>query len=301
VTGRLRHEAASRRELPAVGDWVAVAPRAVEGRATIHAVLPRRSSFERKAAGRETEAQVVAANVDVVFLVAALDDVPNLRRLERYLTLAWESGALPVVVLTKADRADDVPARVAEVSAVALGADVLVVSSPRGEGLEAVHGRLRGARTGALLGASGAGKSTLVNALVGAERLRTQAVREDGKGRHTTTHRELVLLPDDGVLIDTPGMRELQLWGADDGLEASFADVAELAAGCRFRDCTHATEPDCAVLAAVDAGLLPAERLESFRKLQRELRSLAVRQDALLTIEERKKVKAIERSLRKYF
>ena len=231
LTGRLRHDD----EHPAVGDWVAVAARADEGRATIHAVLPRRSAFVRKVAWAETKPQVVAANVDVAFVVAGLDLNFNVRRIERYLTLAWESGAQPVVLLTKADLCDDVESRVYEVESVAFGVPVHAVSAPHGDGVDTVRSYVPPGRTAALLGSSGVGKSTLVNALVGAELLAVREIREDGRGRHTTSHRQLVPLPEGGLVLDTPGMRELQLWDADSGIEAAFQDLESLAARVPLR------------------------------------------------------------------
>ncbi|MBA3331525.1 MAG: ribosome small subunit-dependent GTPase A [Actinobacteria bacterium] len=297
VAGRLSHEAESG-EMPAVGDWVAVRPRE-EGRATIHAVLPRRTKFSRKEALSRTAEQVVAANIDTVFLVSGLGPDLSARRLERYLTMAWESGAEPVIVLTKIDLVDDVAASVAEIESIAFGVPVHAVNGITGEGLEQLAPYLAHGRTVALLGSSGVGKSTLVNRLYGQEILATRAVREsDGTGRHTTTHRELVLLPQGGLLLDTPGMRELQLWEAEGGLEGAFADITALAATCRFSDCAHRHEPGCAVLAALEQGELAPERLESYRKLQRELLALEARQDARLAAEERRRRRTFAKSLR---
>jgi ribosome biogenesis GTPase len=295
VTGRLRND----EEQPAVGDWVAVALREDEGRATIHAILPRRSAFTRKVAWAETKPQVVAANVDIVFVVCGLDANYNVRRIERYLTLAWESGAQPVVLLTKADLCDDVEARVYEVESVAFGVPVHSVSAPRGDGVESVRAYVTHGKTAALLGSSGVGKSTLVNALVGEDLLATQEVREDGRGRHTTSHRQLVPLPEGGLVLDTPGMRELQLWDADSGLEAAFEDLETLAGQCRFADCEHRREPDCAVRAALADGTLDVERFESWRKLQRELERLARKQDGRARSESRKERARFARSMRK--
>ena len=278
-TGRLRLEAREgEADLPAVGDWVAFRLPEQSDRAIVQAVLPRRSKFSRKTAWHETKEQVLAANVDVAFLTQALPDDLNLRRLERYLATGWESGAAPVVLLTKADLADDVAGAVAEVESVASGAPVHAVSARTGEGLDAVRSYLGGNRTAVLLGSSGVGKSTIVNALLGSEELATQEIRADGRGRHTTTRRELHLIPGGGILLDTPGIRELQLWDAGEGLEEAFDDVEELAAKCRFSDCAHEQEPGCAVQEALASGALRAERWESYRKLQRELETLEARQ-----------------------
>jgi ribosome biogenesis GTPase len=294
LAGRLRHAD----EQPAVGDWLAIAPRPDEGRATVHAILPRRSAFVRKVAWAETKPQVVAANVDVVFVVCGLDANYNVRRIERYLTLAWESGAQPAVLLTKADLCDDFESRVWEVESVAFGVPVHAVSAPHGDGVETVRSYVPHGRTAALLGSSGVGKSTLVNALVGDELLTTREVRDDGRGRHTTTHRQLVALPDGGLMLDTPGMRELQLWDAESGLETAFEDVESLAANCRFNDCAHGREPGCAVRAALASGTLDLERFQSWRKLQRELERLARKQDARARSDARKDRARFARSLR---
>lgn len=282
VAGRLRHEAADARALPAVGDWVAIVPPAAGGDAVIAHLLPRRTAFVRKAAF-EIAPQVVAANVDVALVVDPLApgaSRPNARRLERYVALAWESGALPVVVLTKADLCDDVDGAVAAARAAAPGADVVALSSATGANVDALDALLRPGRTAVLLGPSGAGKSTLANRLLGADLLATRAVRADGKGRHTTTHRELFRLAAGALLVDTPGMRELALWDADAGLDGAFADVLALAADCRFRDCGHDGEPGCAVRAALDDGRLDAARVAHWRALRRELAHLERQQDA---------------------
>jgi ribosome biogenesis GTPase len=283
VTGRLRH-AAEQGELPVVGDWVGLRDDQID------AVVPRRSKFSRKTPFTEVSEQVLVANVDVAFLVMGLDERDfNVRRLERYLTTAWEGGATPVIVLNKADLAEDLDAQLAQTESVAFGVPVHVVTAVAGEGVEVLRPYLAGAGTGVLLGSSGVGKSTLINALAGEERFATGEVRSDGRGRHTTTHRELILLPGGGVLIDTPGLRELQLWDADEGLDRAFADIAELMLECRFSDCAHDTEPGCAVQAALEDGSLPADRWESYLKLQRELAHLERKLDPRLRAEERKK------------
>jgi len=298
VSGRLRHEAVARRDLPAVGDWVAVrwAP---PDRASIQAVLPRRSVFSRKVAGEETAEQILAANVDTAFLLTGLDQDFNLRRLERYLAMSRESGADPVVVLNKSDLADDVALRLREVEQIAAGVPVHPISSKLQCGLEALDPYLRPGRTIALLGSSGVGKSTLINRLLGHERQLTAEVRaSDQRGRHTTTYRELVVLPGGALLIDTPGMRELQLWDASEGVAETFDDITRIAAGCHFSDCGHDSEPKCAVKAAVEAGQLAPERLASYHKLQAEHSALEARRDVLARQAEKKKLRTIHKAAR---
>nr|WP_077247583.1 ribosome small subunit-dependent GTPase A [Bacillus sp. FJAT-27225] len=299
VSGKMAFEAAGREDYPAVGDWVMVAARSGEGAGTIHGLLPRFSKFSRKSAGRTAEEQIVAANVDVVFLVNSLNDDLNLRRIERYLLLAWESGANPVIVLSKADLCADVEEKVALVEAIAYGVPVISVSAEMNEGLDQLLPYLAPGKTVALLGSSGVGKSTLTNKLLGEEKQAVKGIREaDDKGRHTTTHRELILLPNGAVLIDTPGMRELQLWESQDGLSEAFSDIEEIADTCKFRDCQHNDEPGCAVQEAIFSGVLPAERLASYNKLQKELAYIERKADKRAQTEEKKRWKTIHKQIK---
>ncbi|SYZ72281.1 putative ribosome biogenesis GTPase RsgA 2 [Candidatus Zixiibacteriota bacterium] len=294
VSGRYRYEAENRGQFPTVGDWVAVSPAQNGGPAIIQALLPRKSAFVRKTAGENTEEQVVAANIDIVFIVCGLDNNFNPRRVERYLSLAWESGAVPVVLLNKADLCAEVSRRQEEIESVAIGVAVHAMSAAGGQGLEMVKSHISGGRTAAFLGSSGVGKSTIINALIGEERLAVGAVREyDSRGRHTTTSRELVFLSGGGLVIDTPGMREIQVWGDEKGLERAFEDIERLAEECRFRDCMHQQEPGCAVQNAIMNGTLDAGRFRSYLKLKKEMHYLSVRQNVKANLMEKKKWKRI--------
>ena len=315
LSGKLRHATRSRADLPAAGDWVLAQPRLRENRATIHHVLPRKGKFSRKIAGRKTEEQILAANVDVVFLVSSLNREFNPRRIERYITLAWDSGARPIIVLNKSDLCKNAEAFCAQAEDAALGSRVILTSATRGDGLAELRSILQAkessgaAITAALLGSSGVGKSSLINAILGAtpggttgEQLATQAVRAaDDKGRHTTTTRQLVLIPGGGILIDTPGMRELQLWDASDGIGRAFIDIQELAASCKFRDCRHKNEPGCAVRAAVSSSVLDEERLENFHKLEREEQFLEAKQDAALRSQRTKDLRKLMKSVNQFY
>jgi ribosome biogenesis GTPase len=294
LAGKLQYEASGRGELPAVGDWVCASVRA-EGRATIHRLLERRSKIARKVAGSVTDEQVLAANIDTVFLVNSLSQDLNTRSIERYFTLALESGARPVLLLTKADLCNEPAAAVAEIERVAPFVSVHVVSALEGSGLGALVTYLGPGQTSVLLGSSGVGKSTLVNRILGDSR---QAVREirarDGRGRHTTTSRQLVFLPEGGMIIDTPGMRELQLWDADEGLGKIFKDVEEVAKHCRFTDCGHhAGTPGCGLQAAMESGALSPERVASWNKLAREIAFLERKQDKRAQSELEKKLRPV--------
>jgi ribosome biogenesis GTPase len=306
VRGRMRHQAEAREAFPAVGDWVAIDGNETgtesadpDREAAIEAVLPRHSRFSRKSAGDLTEEQVIAANIDVVFLVTGLDHDFNLRRIERYLVTAWDGGAQPVILLNKSDLAEDVTARVDEVLAIASGAPVHALSSKAGTGLEVFDAYLHLGITAAFLGSSGVGKSSLINALLGESRQRVREVREkDSRGRHTTTNRELLILPRGGLIIDTPGMREMQLW---EGTLDAFQDIQEIGTACHFRNCRHEQEPRCAVrVAAADGRLAPA-RLASYQKLQRELEHQMARQDQYAQISEKRKVRTVMRAQRAFY
>lgn len=300
ISGRLRHSARSRSDLPAVGDWVLLQTGSSEDDATVHQVLERRSKFSRKEAGQRTDEQIVAANIDYVWIVTGLDQDFSLRRIERYLTLAWESGATPVAVLTKSDLVDDAAAYGTQVEQLSPGLPVHVVNALAGQGMEALRFYVRNQSTVALLGSSGVGKSTLVNALAVSSLQETGAVRGDGKGRHTTIHRQLHLLPDGGMIVDSPGMRELQMWDAGDGVAETFGEVEQLAGSCRFADCQHMTEPGCAVREAIESGELSEQRLASYHKLQRELAHLERKQDARAAQQEKQRIRSFTKGIRKH-
>ncbi|TDF97527.1 ribosome small subunit-dependent GTPase A [Paenibacillus piri] len=299
LSGKSRFAAIRREDYPAVGDWVWMTKLPGERKAVIHRIFERKSKFSRQIAGTTTEEQIVATNVDRVFLIMALNLDFNVRRLERYLLMAYESGAAPEIVLTKKDLCDDVEARLREVEAISLGLPVYTVNSLAEDGVETLAATLRPGETIALLGSSGAGKSTLLNSLYGEQRQKTGGVREgDDRGKHTTTHRELVVLPDGAIIIDTPGMRELQLWEGSDSLGAAFHDVEELAAECRYSDCRHEQEPGCAVRAALEDGTLGRERYASYVKLQKELAYNERKIDAGAARAEKERWKKIHKQLR---
>jgi ribosome biogenesis GTPase len=302
ASGTLRAAAETGGDWPAAGDWVAAEILSGGGRPLIHKVLPRRSKFVRKVAGRRLEEQVIAANVDTAFVVMALDGDFNVRRLERYLAQCWESGAKSVVVLNKADDCGDVTARISEVQGIAAGVPIFAISARTGEGVEALDTFLASGQTIVLLGSSGVGKSTLVNHFLQRDAQAVRSVRaSDSRGRHTTTSRELFALPGGALLIDTPGLRELHLWGATEGVEQTFSEIEELATQCKYGNCGHTTEPGCAVQAALAEGRLDEERLESWRKLEREQEFVRRKIDPEGRQQEKERVKQLHRGAKQKY
>ena len=296
ISGKFRFENSRRVDFPTVGDWVVVSIVPNERNALIHAVLPRRSIFSRKVAGELTEEQPVAANIDTIFVVVGLDANFNLRRIERYLAIAWESGAIPVILLNKSDLCVESEARQLEVQAIATSVDVITLSAYEKASTAPLNKYLKAGETIAFLGSSGVGKSTIINSLLGTNRLKTAAVSaSESRGRHTTTFRELIILSDGAMVIDTPGMREIQMWGEEEGLEQAFKDIAELAANCRFKDCGHVAEPGCAVRAALNSGVLDEKRFNSYLKLESEFAYLSDRQTMKASAIEKARWKSISK------
>ncbi|WP_433742711.1 ribosome small subunit-dependent GTPase A [Falsibacillus pallidus] len=297
ISGKFHYQSILSSDYPSVGDWVAVKERTGEDKGIIEKVLNRNSKFSRKKAGNETEEQIVAVNIDELMIVTSLNDDLNLRRLERYLILAWESGANPIIILSKSDLCENIETAVQEVESIAMGVPIIPISIKTGTGLDEVARYLQPGKTAALIGSSGVGKSTLLNHLIGYQKQLVQEIREDdSKGKHTTTYRELFVLENGSCIIDTPGMREIQLWESSEGLHSGFSDVDLLADKCRFRNCTHQSEPGCAIREAIQEGELDESRFQSYLKLQRELAYLDRKTDKRAQSEERKKWKKISQS-----
>jgi len=302
IMGRFRHHAQSKNDLPAIGDWVLFEYSSLEHNAIIKKILPRKTKFSRKKAGYKTQEQIVATNIDFVFLVAAAEDNFNLRRMERYLTLACESGAQPVIILNKIDLCPALEDRIEKMNKLTPDVPVMSMSALSGDGVSQISDFLSPGQTGALLGSSGAGKSTILNSLLGRETQKTMGVRSsDGTGRHTTSTRELFILPNGVLMIDTPGMRELQLWDSEDGLDQAFQDISQLADSCKFRDCSHTNEPGCAVEGARQVGSITEERYQSYQKLQRELNFLSHSQNALSRKNKKKKDKNLSKAIKRFY
>jgi ribosome biogenesis GTPase / thiamine phosphate phosphatase len=300
ITGKFYHQIVRQEEYPAVGDWVVYTKGEQDSEASIHKVLPRKSKFSRKTVGGMTEEQIVATNIDTIFIVTSLNDDLNLRRIERYILLAWESGANPVIILNKLDLCRDVEEKKRLVEEVAIGVPIIEISALKNQGIENLSTYVKDGQTVALVGSSGVGKSTLINQLIGRDVQDVGGIREDdSRGRHTTTHRELFVIPTGGIIIDTPGMREIQLTDSEDGLSTTFNDIEALAEKCYFRDCTHEKEPKCAVNKAIEEGTLAIDRMQSYRKLQKELQYIARKENQRLQQLEKEKWKKITKSHRK--
>lgn len=301
ISGKFRNNCSSREDFPAVGDWVLFDYIEKENKAIIKDILPRKSKFSRKVAGQQTQEQIIASNVDFAFIVCALNYDFNLRRIERYLSLVWQSGATPVVILTKSDLCSDVQDKVLDVENIAFGVDVHAISNISAEGITFLQKYFVNNKTVVLLGSSGVGKSSLINNLAKEEIMKVNVLRNGiEKGRHTTTHKQMIVLPDGGLIIDTPGIRELQLWDAQDGISQTFNDIEELAKTCKFSDCKHENEPGCAVQKAIANGILEKERLENYNKVQKEQKYLTSRQIQSAAKVERDKWKEIHKQI-KYF
>lgn len=300
ISGKFRNSCKSREDFPAVGDWVLFKKLEDENKGIIHSCLPRKSKFSRKVAGKETQEQIIASNVDFAFIVCALNYDFNLRRIERYLSLVWQSGATPVILLTKSDLCDDIEEKIIKVKDIAPYIDICAISNISTEGIEKLQKYFDDNKTVVLLGSSGAGKSSLINNLANEKIMKVSELRNNlEKGRHTTTHRQMIILPNGGLIIDTPGIRELQLWDAEEGISQTFNDIEEIAKTFKFSNCKHINEPDCAIQEAINAGSLDPKRFENYLKVQKEQEYLHSRQTQSLSQIERNKWKAIHKQIRK--
>ncbi|MBS4539530.1 ribosome small subunit-dependent GTPase A [Clostridium sp. D2Q-11] len=298
ISGKLRYTIETKSDFPVVGDWVVI-NRLDNNFAIINDVLPRKSMFKRKAPGNKIEEQILASNIDYIFIVTSLNQNYNLRRIERYVTISWESGAIPVVILSKSDLCDDKENKIIEVENIAPGVDIHAISAMTGKGVENLSKYVKEGNTICLLGSSGVGKSTLVNRLIGEDTMDTGDIRlDDGRGKHTTTHRQMMNIPEGGLIIDTPGIREIALWDGDNGIEEAFKDLEILSNKCKFTDCKHESEPGCAITQAINNGSLAKERLDSYKKLQRELRYIERKQNRKLQLEEKKKNKSLNKYIK---
>ncbi len=292
ISGKISFEAVDRNDYPAVGDWVVLdRDRSDRGNAVIHGTLQRKSKLSRKVAGTDIDEQIIASNIDIIFICMSLNQDFNLRKLERYISIAWNSGGTPVVVLTKSDLCEDISEKLTEVEKVAIGIDIIHVSSLTYEGLEELKKYLTFGKTVVFIGSSGVGKSSLINLLLGQERLKTNEIREsDDRGKHTTTHRELILLPEGGVVIDTPGMREIQLLDEEESIEDAFSDITEISKHCRFSDCKHDKEPGCAVVKAIEEGVISKSRLDNYNKLKKEAEFIKRKMDRKAELKYKKEI-----------